>query len=298
MSIFKWSLREQTYSFCNNVCVCLHPCVHAGPLMVIVEYCCHGNLSTFLKTKRGGFVCNTVGPQNRLCCFACDACVCKGPHQFFHVAQEWQKKHNLLEAAHEYKSCTWATHFCNLLKDWGSYLFFDRANTSLNSKLNQVTLTAQRSDVCSCEPIRGTYLFIFQVWPVIPVFYPQCATWNSSHLRQMKRRTEGRAPACCQRLTGDSRSITQVQQRPGIYNLLEMNHLTSSRVFPSFSRSSDCINCSFMSGGSHLLQLPGGPWDGVSGLSQGPPEVFGSKVCTFINVIFIKKKKALSLRRW
>ena len=30
--------------------------VWAGPLMVIVEYCCYGNLSTFLKSKREVFV--------------------------------------------------------------------------------------------------------------------------------------------------------------------------------------------------------------------------------------------------
>lgn len=68
------------------VCVCAFVCVHAGPLMVIVEYCCHGNLSTFLKTKREVFVCNTVGPQNRPFCFA-RALVRKGPYKLLHVAQ-------------------------------------------------------------------------------------------------------------------------------------------------------------------------------------------------------------------
>ncbi len=43
------------------VCVCVCVCfLCAGPLMVIVEYCRHGNLSTFLKTKREVFVQNTV----------------------------------------------------------------------------------------------------------------------------------------------------------------------------------------------------------------------------------------------
>ncbi|XP_075906400.1 vascular endothelial growth factor receptor 1 isoform X2 [Nelusetta ayraudi] len=43
-----------------NVVNLLGACTKAGgPLMVIVEYCCHGNLSTFLKTKREVFVCDT-----------------------------------------------------------------------------------------------------------------------------------------------------------------------------------------------------------------------------------------------
>lgn len=66
--MFKLSLSEQTYS-----CVCV--CVRAGPLMVIVEYCCHGNLSTFLKTKREVFVCDTVSPRNRPRCLACATCL-------------------------------------------------------------------------------------------------------------------------------------------------------------------------------------------------------------------------------
>lgn len=40
--------------------------VCAGPLMVIVEYCCYGNLSNFLKGKREVFVYNTVSLQTYL----------------------------------------------------------------------------------------------------------------------------------------------------------------------------------------------------------------------------------------
>uniref|UniRef100_A0A672ZR33 receptor protein-tyrosine kinase n=1 Tax=Sphaeramia orbicularis TaxID=375764 RepID=A0A672ZR33_9TELE len=42
----------------NLLGACTKP---GGPLMVIVEYCCYGNLSTFLKSKRDVFVHNRVG---------------------------------------------------------------------------------------------------------------------------------------------------------------------------------------------------------------------------------------------
>lgn len=35
--------------------------LHAGPLMVIVEYCKHGNLSSYLKSKRGEYSPYKVG---------------------------------------------------------------------------------------------------------------------------------------------------------------------------------------------------------------------------------------------
>lgn len=47
------------------MCVCVFS-VCAGPLMVIVEYCCYGNLSTFLKSKREVFVHNKVSLQTQM----------------------------------------------------------------------------------------------------------------------------------------------------------------------------------------------------------------------------------------
>uniref|UniRef100_A0A3Q3VXN2 receptor protein-tyrosine kinase n=1 Tax=Mola mola TaxID=94237 RepID=A0A3Q3VXN2_MOLML len=46
----------------NLLGACTKP---GGPLMIIVEYCCYGNLSTFLRAKRDVFVLNTVSPQTR-----------------------------------------------------------------------------------------------------------------------------------------------------------------------------------------------------------------------------------------
>ncbi|XP_019897332.2 vascular endothelial growth factor receptor 1 isoform X2 [Esox lucius] len=43
-----------------NVVNLLGACTKAGPLMVIVEYCSYGNLSTYLKTKRDVFLLNRV----------------------------------------------------------------------------------------------------------------------------------------------------------------------------------------------------------------------------------------------
>ncbi|XP_070709059.1 vascular endothelial growth factor receptor 1 [Pempheris klunzingeri] len=43
-----------------NVVNLLGACTKGGPLMVIVEYCCYGNLSSFLKSKREVFVHNTL----------------------------------------------------------------------------------------------------------------------------------------------------------------------------------------------------------------------------------------------
>ncbi|KAM8881731.1 vascular endothelial growth factor receptor 1 isoform 1-T1 [Synchiropus picturatus] len=48
----------------NLLGACTKP---GGPLMVIVEYCCHGNLSAFLKNKREVFV------QNRVACSVFDS---------------------------------------------------------------------------------------------------------------------------------------------------------------------------------------------------------------------------------
>uniref|UniRef100_A0A3Q3VRJ2 receptor protein-tyrosine kinase n=1 Tax=Mola mola TaxID=94237 RepID=A0A3Q3VRJ2_MOLML len=45
----------------NLLGACTKP---GGPLMIIVEYCCYGNLSTFLRAKRDVFVLNTVNPKS------------------------------------------------------------------------------------------------------------------------------------------------------------------------------------------------------------------------------------------
>uniref|UniRef100_A0A674DPM9 receptor protein-tyrosine kinase n=1 Tax=Salmo trutta TaxID=8032 RepID=A0A674DPM9_SALTR len=45
-----------------NVVNLLGACTKAGPLMVIVEYCRYGNLSTYLKSKRDVFLLNKVSP--------------------------------------------------------------------------------------------------------------------------------------------------------------------------------------------------------------------------------------------
>ncbi len=52
MSVCAHTLMYSKFKVCFSVC--------AGPLMVIVEYCRFGNLSTFLKSKRDVFVHNTV----------------------------------------------------------------------------------------------------------------------------------------------------------------------------------------------------------------------------------------------
>lgn len=52
MCLFPPALNHQNYNVTSAVCT--------GPLMVIVEYCRHGNLSTFLKSKREVFVHNMV----------------------------------------------------------------------------------------------------------------------------------------------------------------------------------------------------------------------------------------------
>uniref|UniRef100_A0A8C7PIZ6 receptor protein-tyrosine kinase n=1 Tax=Oncorhynchus mykiss TaxID=8022 RepID=A0A8C7PIZ6_ONCMY len=48
-----------------NVVNLLGACTKAGPLMVIVEYCRYGNLSTYLKSKRDVFLLNKVSSPSR-----------------------------------------------------------------------------------------------------------------------------------------------------------------------------------------------------------------------------------------
>lgn len=68
--------------------------LYVGPLMVIVEYCKHGNLSSYLKSKRGEYSPYKVG-DGRICSFLqtgmiwCDN-ICHSPNQRKRLdSQKW-----------------------------------------------------------------------------------------------------------------------------------------------------------------------------------------------------------------
>ena len=55
MSSSLWLVSPQNVTFTFSECSLFSPFLYSGPLMVIVEYCKNGNLSSYLKSKRGEY---------------------------------------------------------------------------------------------------------------------------------------------------------------------------------------------------------------------------------------------------
>lgn len=91
---------------------------------------------------------------------------------------------------------------------------------------------------------------------------------------------------CLSLMRGTRKRVTQVRQDNSEQSFLMFVHNQTAWLHhcaPSLSssRGQICLQLSFIPGGSHLLQLPGGTRDGVSGLTQGLIHDMCVSVCVY-----------------